>query len=584
MKFCKIMTSLLAASATLAACSDEMDYKEVDTSVTMDYIKEKWDKVAGLLSPIYYQLDYDFGNYSGAMLASATDEAVYSHAGNSIEGFYNGAWSPTNSLSTIWSSSWSGISQCNHYLDNFLGLTFDDYILDEHYAQEVFRYQNFEYEVRALRAYFYFTLVRSYGGVPLKTADLDADAANALPRASADEIFNFIDSECAAIADSIIKDYGDLGNLALAEIESGRVNDIFVLALRARAALYHASPLFNTSNDKSLWEKAALANKAVIDSCLSRGMTLLPMSSSMSDVINTLFGTDENYVNCQPGGEIIFSRRTTVTNAFEKYNFPIGMANANGGNCPTQNLVDAFEMRNGKAIDDAESGYDPANPYADRDLRLAATVAVNGDEWPTSDNKLQTYYGGANALPITYATPTGYYLKKLVNKDQVITTTGATTKKHNWITFRLAEFYLNYAEAMLNLTGDGYQTATVDGVNLDMTAAQAINAIRARAGQPDIAEGLSADDFKQRYENERYVELAFEGHRFFDVRRWKEAPKYFTTIKTMDITMNADSTFNYTPKVDNTTRATWNDKMYLFPIPQSDLLKSAGGWSQNPGW
>lgn len=174
-----------------------------------------------------------------------------------------------------------------------------------------------------------------------------------------------------------------------------------------------------------------------------------------------------------------------------KYNFPIGMENAGGGNCPTQNLVDAFEMKNGKAIDEEGSGYDPQNPYANRDSRLELIVACNGEVWP--NDTLKTYDGGANAGTVTYGTPTGYYLKKYVNKSTIIKNTGASSFYHIWITFRLAEFYLNYAEAALNVTGDGY-TRPSGGT---MTAADAINIVRQRAGQPDIETGLSFEEFKE---------------------------------------------------------------------------------------
>jgi hypothetical protein len=298
--------------------------------------------------------------------------------------------------------------------------------------------------------------------------------------------------------------------------------------------------------------------------------------SLVSDYMS-LFQSD-NYKDTK---EIIFARRqngTSTNNNFEKYNFPIGMENAGGGNCPTQNLVDAFEMTNGKAITDADSGYDPQNPYANRDKRLSWIVAVNGEQWPNANPKpLELYYGGANAAPITYASTTGYYLKKYCNPSTVIGATGANSFYHNWVVFRLAEMYLNLAEAMLNYTGDGY--ATADG--LSMSAAAALNVVRTRAGQPNIEEGLSAAAFKQKVENERFVELAFEGHRFYDVRRWKEAPQYLTNIRKMDIRLNADSTVTYTPAALETRQ--WDDKMYFFPIPQSEIQK-AGSLTQNPGW
>lgn len=585
MKFSKIYIALLAAATLSTGCKDEMDYQESDDTIDFEYVSDQFQKIAGLLAPIYGCVDYDFYNYSsGALLASATDESVYSHAGNGIEHFYNGAWSPSNPKAINWSSSWTGIAYCNHYLDNFLGLTCPEWELDKNYQALYHRYYNERYEVRFLRAYFYFLLFRQYGGVPIKTADLLADESNALPRASADEVYNFIDNELALVIDSITVDYSNLGQYGLGKAENGRANKLTAMALRARAALYNASPLFNASGDKDRWEVAALYNKQVIDTAINTyGMALIQRTTdtTMVDVFDALFGSSNNSF-CAKGGEIIWGRRTTSEHKFEEYNFPVGVGTSGGGNCPTQNLVDAYEMRSGLSID-ADATYDAQNPYANRDLRLGATVAVNGEWWPNGNtHKLESYYGGSNALPTTYGTPTGYYLKKYCIASQYKSTDKSWNNTyHTWVTFRLAEFYLNYAEAMLNLTGSGYATAE----GLSMTAAEAINKVRNRAGQPNIEEGLSFDEFKARYENERFVELAFEGHRFYDVRRWKEATKYFTTIKTMSIEakFGADTTYVYTPKVDNTTRQ-WNDKMYLFPIPQSDMLNNAGGWEQNPGW
>jgi hypothetical protein len=336
---------------------------------------------------------------------------------------------------------------------------------------------------------------------------------------------------------------------------NGRANNLAVLALRARAALYHASPLFNANNDKSLWQKAAQANKEVLDACSGRKMKL-------SSDYKGLFIGNTNWSDANAVGEIIFGRRMPTENrTFETNNFPVGMsgagANGGGGNCPTLNLVEAYE---------------------EGDSRFAQTIACNGDSWPNANTvPLETFIGGINGLPTAYATPTGYYLKKYVTESVQIAGNGANTCKHVWVTFRLAEFYLNYAEAMLNYTGSGY-----DKGSYSMSAADAINVVRKRAGLGNIDTGLSASDFKQKYENERFVELAFEGHRVFDVRRWKEGSKYFTNIRGLNITKNADGTFTETPVTVQTRQ--WDDKMNLFPIPQSEILKSGNVLTQNPGW
>ena len=560
----KYIFSGLLALTLVSSCSEKMDYKEYNV-YDKAYVDKMFSRVGGLMTNIYNDIDYDFGNYSGAMASSATDESVYSHPGNAVEDFYNGAWGPTNAKERVWNSAWDGISYCNLVLDEFSNCTFPEYTEDEHYRQEMYLYHNYRWEARWARAFFYFELVKRYGSVPLKTKHMTANEANSLPQVSADSIFQFIDTECDTIEDSIIVNYGDLGDMAYYKGQTGRANKLAAMALRARAALYWASPLFNPTNDKSRWLKAAQLSNAVIAEARQEGMGLLPDYSK-------LFNKDSYKDGIK---EIIFSRRVAASNAFEKYNYPIGMENAGGGNCPTQNLVDAYEMTNGKAIDEAGSGYDPQDPYKNRDARLAMTVAVNGEQWPNAA-ALETFEGGANSSSVTYGTPTGYYLKKYINQGTIIAKTGSNSFAHAWVVFRLAEFYLDYAEAALNYTGSGYVAPT----GLPLTAAQALNVVRTRAKQPDIAKGLSFDAFKKKYENERFVELAFEGHRFFDLRRWKEAPEYLKTIRGMKITRQDDGTMKYEEQTIDTR--TWNDKWYLFPLPQKDVLNC--NYKQNDGW
>lgn len=576
MKIKNIILGGLAA-VSLASCAD-MDYHEYKVD-DKDYIANKFSNVYGFMTTIYQNLDYDLGtHYSGAMLASATDEAVYSHQGNQIESFYNGAWGPSNANSATWSNAWKGISYCNLFLDEFNNLKFEDYQLDLNYKAEMEKYNNFQWEARWARALFYFQLVRYYGGVPLKTENLDAETANNLPRVPADTIFKFIDDECVAIKDTIIKDYTKAFS-ELGLIESGRANNLEVLALRARAALYHASPLFTQGKKdeekKELWLKAAQANWDVINACRQRSMSLCTDYAAMFNATS--------WSNAAALKEVIFGVRIAKNNNIEKWNFPIGMENAGGGNCPTQNLVDAYECTDGLSITESPL-YDPQNPYANRDPRLAMTIAVNGETYPDAlGAPLQTYYGGSNGLPTTYGTPTGYYLKKYMNRDAVIGASNATTNYHIFIQSRLAEFYLNYAEAVLNYMGSGYEKPA----GYSMSAADAINTVRGRNGvkMPDIPTGLDFEAFKQKYENERFVELAFEGHRFFDVRRWMEGPKYFVNIKTMKITKNSDDTFTYAVETNpsSITKRQWDDKYYFAPIPQSEIMKS-GALEQNPGW
>ena len=572
MKLNTFLCGVLCLGA-LSACSEEMDYHEYN-NYDEDFVKLNFGNVGGLITNIYSDLDTDFGSYSGAVLGAATDEAEYAYSGGAIETFYNGTWSPVNTPAGAWSSCYRAISNCNLYLERFTGLTFPELEMNADYKPQMYRYNNYRYEVRCLRAYYYFLLVRQYGDVPFSDHVLTADESNALPRTPAQDIFDYIIAECDAVKDSIIADYANLpADVALpAESpETGRVNRLTVLALKARAALYAASPLFNPTGNKELWHRAALANKELLDAADAAKMKLIDDYAKL--------WTKNNYKDAT--SEIIFGRRADrESSGMETSNFPAGLENCKGGNCPTQNLVDAYEMADGKPWDQS-AFYDPANPYANRDPRLAATIAVNGETgWPAwNEAPLETFQGGANGEPVNGGTPTGYYLKKYCQGD-IDPRSNSTNKSayHTWITFRLGEFYLNYAEAVFHYLG----SADATSAEFPLSAREAASRTRARksVNMPPFPTGMSNDEFWTKYKNERMVELAFEGHRFWDVRRWKEADKYFRSITEMKITRQADGTFAYTRKE---VARQWDDKMYFFPIPQADKLKNPN-LGQNPGW
>lgn len=572
MKLNTFLCGVLCLGA-LSACSEEMDYHEYN-NYDEDFVKLNFGNVGGLITNIYSDLDTDFGSYSGAVLGAATDEAEYAYSGGAIETFYNGTWSPVNTPAGAWSSCYRAISNCNLYLERFTGLTFPELEMNADYKPQMYRYNNYRYEVRCLRAYYYFLLVRQYGDVPFSDHVLTADESNALPRTPAQDIFDYIIAECDAVKDSIIADYANLpADVALpAESpETGRVNRLTVLALKARAALYAASPLFNPTGDKELWHRAALANKELLDAADAAKMKLIDDYAKL--------WTKNNYKDAT--SEIIFGRRADrESSGMETSNFPAGLENCKGGNCPTQNLVDAYEMVDGKPWDQS-AFYDPANPCANRDPRLAATIAVNGETgWPAwNEAPLETFQGGANGEPVNGGTPTGYYLKKYCQGD-IDPRSNSTNKSayHTWITFRLGEFYLNYAEAVFRYLG----SADATSAEFPLSAREAASRTRARksVNMPPFPTGMSNDEFWTKYKNERMVELAFEGHRFWDVRRWKEADKYFRSITEMKITRQADGTFAYTRKE---VARQWDDKMYFFPIPQTDKLKNPN-LGQNPGW
>ena len=554
MNYKKICMALLCMAA-LAGCSDKMDYHEF-TNYDKNYVFSNFGRTAGFVNNIYSYLDYDLPGMNS--LASACDEAEMAVSWSSVLDYTNGSWSALNSKS-LW-GVYSGIRAANYFLKETKNLTFSDLNATEDYAAQMKRFNRYKYEVRLLRAYYYFTLVRAYGDVPFTTEVLTEAEANSIGRTASNEIFDFIVKECDAVASELPISYNGLDADAAggSNPETGRVTRGTALALKARATLYRASKLFNESGDKELWRKAALANWDVIQYCNENGIVL----GKYTD----LWGTN-NY----KASEVIFARRVGDTASPEYDNFPIGIENANSGNCPTQTLVDAYEMQDG-------SEPSESNPYVGRDPRFKMTIACNGDKWPnTNPDPLETYVGGKNGAPIPYATPTGYYLKKYLDGSIDISAGNSTGgKRHSWITFRLGEFLLNYAEATFRCLD------AVDDIDdeLQMSACEAVNKVRARTGvnMPAFPAEMTKEEFWKRYKRERMVELAFEGHRFWDVRRWKEGG--FTSITRMQINKIAEGHYSY-QKVEK--KLVWDDKMYFFPIPDSEIRKN-GNLSQNPGW
>lgn len=553
----------LACMSLMVSCAD-LDYHEY-TTYDKNYVFTDFDRTAGVVTDIYSFLDSDIP--TDGSLCSACDESEYAWSWSSVFGYTDGRWSPSNPYSR-W--DFAGIRRANFFLTEYVNADFSELKYDKDYEAEMKRFNRYPYEVRFLRAYFYFNLARAYGDVPLITKVLTEDEANQVTRTPVADVFDFIVKECDAIleADQLPVRYSDLvGDAANgSSTDGGRVTKQAVMALKARTLLYWASPLFTKENNSDLWRQAAQANKDVIDFCTANGISLGKYSE--------IWGT-----NNWQAGEMIFVRRVGDMNWPETTNFPVGMENGNSGNCPTQTLIDAYEMQaTGLAWDEPGSGYDQTDPYAGRDPRLAMTIAVNGDKWPdTNPNPLETYQGGRNGLPLAGATPTGYYLKKYLDKTiDISTSTGSGSTRHNWVTYRLGEFYLNYAEAVFNYLG----SADATDATFTMSAVDAVNVVRSRSdvNMPGFPTGLSNDEFTEKYRRERMVELAFEGHRFWDVRRWKDGASQ-RSIFEMQITKNGDRyTYNRVPK-----SRYWDDKMYLFPIPDSEIRKNPN-LTQNPGW
>ena len=275
---------------------------------------------------------------------------------------------------------------------------------------------------------------------------------------------------------------------------------------------------------------------------------------------------------------LIFDRRVGDSNSFEYANFPIGYEGGNSGVCPSQNLVEAFDMRDGTPFNwNNEEHRKKMFDSDSRDPRFSKTILCNGVKF--KDKTLETYIGGFNGLPKNGGTPTSYYLRKHVLEWISLVPGSTTTGRHVWPLYRYAEVFLNYAEALGEAKGPDFK-GSANGVNYTMSAKEAVDKVRIRAGMPVLPSGLSKSEFIERVRKERRVELAFEGHRFWDIRRW-EIGSETRNIWGLEIMKNTDGTFKYERKV--VQERLWDDKMYFYPVPNTELFKNKN-LVQNTGW
>ncbi|MFC0515083.1 RagB/SusD family nutrient uptake outer membrane protein [Mucilaginibacter angelicae] len=550
----------MLALGTLLYSSCKHDYLEVQTikaDITTDKLYSNYTYVQQQMWNTYSYLPNGFLNLD---LDAATDEAEATNSVEPVQAFNYGTWSQYNNPDNVWAANFDGIRQANLYLKNKDKVDIN-YIKDKITSTDSTTYYNarnnvkfMEGEALFLKAYFYFELVKRYGGVPIFEQPLDYNDPSTwknVQRNSVDECIKYIASLCdkaAAIIPANLSPYS--------WYEAGRVTNGAIKTLKAKALLYGASPLFTANGSTTTWAQAAAAAHDVI----------APGSYSLDASYSNLFGA-----NNTTSGEVIFYRRYGAINTYEYNNFPIVFQNSNGNSLtPTENLVSDFEVliKSGGTVTgsvpfDWNNPAHAAAPYTNRDPRFGATVVYNGASFKSTT--IQTYFGGNSGLPKQNATKTGYYLSKWMN--QSVDLINNTTTNHAWIYFRYADVLLSYAEAMFNAYGPN-----ADPQGFGMSALQAINKVRQRAGVPALT-----TINQQAIEHERNVELSFENNRLWDVRRWKKGVSYFSKpVNRIDITAAGVYTVKKLEDRVFTTKMEW------YPIPQAEISKT--GWTQNPGW
>jgi starch-binding outer membrane protein, SusD/RagB family len=573
-----ILATILAAS--FASCQKQYEPVPLGEQITLDYAFDTKDSAGVLalsfLSTCYLEaLPNGHNRVNGDYLDAASDDAVSNKLTvSTVQQIATGAYSAGSpNGDDDWTHNYAAIRDCNVFINDIYRVPLAEKLLSGRPAIAAYRS-----EARFLRAWEYFELVKRYGGVPLLGDSVFTITQNAqIPRNSFSDCINYIVSECDNIKDSL-RTLSDITGSSYGRITKGAA-----MALKAEALLLGASELYNGGNidasnpltgytnyDANRWQVAAQAAQDVIS---------LGAYGLMSD-FKSVFTTQAQPVGAN--NESIFWMQVGTNNSVEQSNSPIGFsgAGAQGNTGPTQNLVDAFPTDSGYAITDPASGYDPNNPYSNRDPRLTATVFCNGTSF-WLNRAVQTFDGGLDKPGGSLVqTKTGYYMRKFMGSYESVTGSAQFGNTfHDYIYFRYAGILLDWAEATNEFSGP---STAVYNVLFQLRQRAVIFA--GANGYYGLAMNMDQGAMRAAIQNERRIEMAFEEKRYWDIRRWKIAAAAYNTapLVGMDIQQPANQPLTYNRVPVLTTH--FNDPgMYFYPIPYTEVVKNPQ-MRQNPTW
>lgn len=485
-------------------------------------------------------------------------------------------------LTSVWESRYRGIRKCNITINTLEADTLNK-LRPADIQEELYNTQKANYiaEARFLRAYFYWELFLRYGPVPLVTTELDPNGDLMTGYTTRPDLKTFMDylfkevKECEAG----LKTAAETNDATYA----GEANKPSARALYVRMMLYMASPRFSAQSGVT-WKQAADAAKGFLDDY--DGVYSLETRTNGGVAAYNNAWLLNSYADKNP--EVIFFRNDVAIGwSGISTDTPVGEG-GQGGLCPSQNLVDMYDMEdgsapfknydktgapvyvNGKPEINEESGYSEQHMWQNRDPRLAATILYNGVEW--NGRQINVVRGmGDNPIGNQNVTPTGYYVRKYI-PETILSSNHSGTAKRLWKIFTYSEILLSYAEALNEADYAGNKDIVCD----------LLDQIRHRGGVlgnvADRKDLNSQEAMRNFIHKERTIELAFEEHRWWDVRRWNVAGEALgRDIYGVDVA--ADGTI--TRKVAQTRK--WQDKFYLYPIPEAEVWK-IGQDFQNDGW
>jgi len=585
--FNKYIIVLAVGVFTLSSCSDFLN-KEASNTLTEKDVLGNWKNLIEQHNDTYNFLRHGADRINNAWLDAATDlaETSFSTGGTRITfniGNYYGEGG-ANELTSTWESCYRAIRKCNQTI-NTLENCNDTTMKIASLPWDLYNTQKKQYiaEAKFLRAYFHWDMFLRYGPIPYVTKVLDPDGdllSDYSTRPTLKEFMAFLIKDVVEAQPDLLS-YDEVKASAASYV--GRVSQPVVAAFYSRIMLYMASPEYSVESGVT-WKQAADAAKAFIDK-YGNDYSLEQSAAGGISAYNNAWQLT-TYTDNNP--EVIWFRNDAAVgwNAI-KYDTPVGEG-GQGGCCPSQNLIDMYDMAdgsapftkydetgapvysNGKPTVNLTSGYSDANMWKNRDPRLASTVLYNGVTW---NSRTINVVKGQDDNPIgnSNATPTGYYLRKYIPETILGSNHGGTARRL-WKIFGYNEILLNYAEALCESDFAG---------NYDEICSL-LDQIRHRGGitgnVADRTDLNSQSAMRNFIHKERTIELAFEEQRWWDVRRWNVAAQALgRDIYGVDVAADGVITRKIAQK------RVWKDKFYVYPIPEAEVWK-IGNDFQNADW
>ena len=588
-KYSIFALALVMGAMTLTSCEDAFGNfldKQPSNELTKAEVLGSFTLLEQNHNDTYNFLLHGANRINNSWLDAATDLAESSigtsgtRTSFNIGNYYGGGGAAE--LTSVWESRYRGIRKCNITI-NTLEAENADKLRPADLSVELFqtRKANFIAEARFLRAYFYWELFLRYGPVPMVTTELDPNGDLMTGYTERPDLKTFMDflfkevKECEAG----LKTYAETSD----ETYAGEVNQPTARALYVRMMLYMASPRFSAQSGIT-WQQAADAAKDFLAD-YGDNYRLETRTNGGVAAYNNAWLLN-SYADKNP--EVIFFRNDVAIGwSGISTDTPVGEG-GQGGLCPSQNLVDMYDMEdgsapftqydatgapvyvNGKPTVNAESGYTDQNMWKNRDPRFAASVLYQGSEW--NGRSINVIYGQSdNPIGNQNVTPTGYYVRKYI-PETILSSNHSGTAKRLWRIFTYSEILLSYAEALNEADYAGNKALVCNLLDQIRHRGGIIGNVANRA---DLNSQTAMRNFIHK---ERTIELAFEEHRWWDVRRWNVAGEALgRDIYGIDVA--ADGTI--TRKVAQQRK--WQDKFYLYPIPEAEVWKIGQNF-QNDGW